>query len=81
MTGVKEKKVRFLVGLKPRRKAAKLTQTDLALILGTNKESVRAWEIGLYWPSAKVLPEMARALSCTIEELYQEPEVQDDGTV
>lgn len=77
MTEVEDKKTRYLVGLKPRRKIAKLTQTDLARALGTTKESIRGWELGLYWPSAKVLPEMAQTLGCTIEELYHEPEAQD----
>lgn len=71
---------RYLAGLKPRRKAAKLTQSDLARICETTRESVRCWELGLYWPSAQVLPAMAAALSCTIEDLYVAPEVQDDGT-
>ena len=71
---------RYLCGLKPRRKAAKLTQADLARALETTRESIRGWELGLYWPSAQVLPEMAKALGCTIEELYREPEAQDDGT-
>jgi len=74
MAAVEEMKTRYLAGLKPRRKNAKLTQTDLARMLGTTKESIRGWEIGLYWPSAKVLPEMAQALDCTIEELYIPPE-------
>ena len=79
MITMDEPRKRYLVGLKPRRKAAKLTQTDLARVLETTKESIRGWELGLYWPSAKVLPEMAKALGCTIEELYQEPEARDDG--
>ena len=56
----------------------KLTQADLARELGTTKESIRAWESGLYWPSAQFLPGMARTLGCSIEELYHEPEVSSD---
>lgn len=67
----------YLRGLKPRRKAAGLTQADLAREIGTTKESIRAWESGLYWPSAQHLPGMAQALACRIEELYQPPKAPE----
>lgn len=72
------KKLQYLVGLKPRRKNAKLTQEDLAREIGTTRESIRGWESGLYWPSAQFLPGIARTLGCSIEELYREPEAEDD---
>ena len=75
---VRYKQARYLYGLKPRRKAKGLTQRDLAELIGGNRESIRAWECGLYWPSAQFLPDIAKALGCTIEELYFDPEARDD---
>ena len=66
----------FLAGLRPMRKAAGLTQAQLARTVGTSKECIRAWELGLYWLSAAWLPALATALQCQIEQLY---EAEEDG--
>lgn len=60
----------YLFGLKRMRKALRLSQEDLAAACGTSRESVRLWESGLSWPSAKYLPALAKALGCSIEDLY-----------
>ena len=66
------RKEQYLAGLKRARKTAGMTQTDLARAVGTNKESIRTWENGAYWPSAVWLPKLAEALGCSIDDLYKE---------
>lgn len=63
---------RYLAGLRPLRIRAGLKQTELAQMIGTSKECVRAWERGEYWPSASWLPKLAEALSCSLDDLYSE---------
>lgn len=66
--------MKCLQGLAPRRKAAGYTQATLAAELGVTRSLLAAWEVGQLWPSARRLPEIARLLKCSIEELYQPPE-------
>lgn len=61
-------------GLKKKRLEAGLTQTELATALGTVQSAISAWESGEKMPRAAQLPELAAALHCTIDELYQSPE-------
>ena len=69
-----------LRGLAPRRKKAGYTQEALAAALGISRSLLAAWEVGTVWPSAGRLPEMARLLGCSIEELYREPEEERIAT-
>lgn len=39
-----------------------------------SQQAVGKWERGECYPSAAQLPELAAALHCTIDELYQPPE-------
>ena len=61
-------------GLKKKRLAAGLSQKELADKLGIVQSAVSAWESGEKMPRASQLPELAAALHCTIDELYQQPE-------
>ena len=63
-----------LEGLAPRRKRCGLTQEALAATLGVPRATVASWEVGLSWPPARMLPEIAGALLCTVDELYYTPE-------
>lgn len=63
-----------LAGLAPRRKLVGLTQAQLAEALGVERATVTMWEIGSNWPSARVLPQIADLLLCSIDELYYAPE-------
>ena len=76
MTGARgaARPARYLSGLKPMRKKAGLTQTELARATGATRQSILQWETGDYWPSASWLPKLARACGCSIEELYYPPE-------
>ena len=61
-------------GLRKKRLAAGLSQKELADSLGTVQSAISAWESGEKMPRASQLPELAAALHCTIDELYQPPE-------
>lgn len=61
-------------GIKPKRIEAGLSQKQLAEILQVTQAAVANWEAGTAYPRAAQLPELAAALDCTIDELYQPPE-------
>lgn len=61
-------------GIKPKRIEAGLSQKQLAEILQVTQAAVANWEAGTAYPRASQLPELAKALDCTIDELYQPPE-------
>ena len=63
-----------LEGLAPRRKAAGMTQAQLAAALDVERSALSMWEIGINWPSARILPAMADLLLCSIDDLYVAPE-------
>ena len=52
------------------RKAMGLTQTQLAEKLGTTQHVITNYERGLRNPAAAKMPEIARALTVSLEELY-----------
>ena len=51
------------------RQAAGLTQDELAQMLGVGRTAVTMWETGVNMPTAKLLPHLAAALHCTVDEL------------
>ena len=67
----------ILPGIRPRRRAAGMTLEELAAAVGCTLQAVSCWERGQTLPTADRLPQLARALGCTIDELYTEPE--DEG--
>lgn len=56
--------------LKLLREQTGLTQQGLAQALGVEQSTVSMWETGNSSPRADKLPELARILKCTIDELY-----------
>lgn len=70
----------LMPGLRARRKAAGLTQEDLAAALGCTRQAVVAWERGDVLPTADRLPQLAKALGCSIDELYQDYKTEEDTT-
>lgn len=56
------------------RRAAGLTQAELAGKLGVVASAVGLWEIGACQPSSKRLPDLAAALGCTISDLFVAPD-------
>lgn len=65
-----------MTGLARCRKAAKLSQIELAKILGVSQSAVAAWENGAAFPNASKLPTLAKVLECTIDDLFS-PEEQE----
>ncbi len=57
-------------GLLTMRKAAGITQAELAAALGVSQTVVSDWESSKKYPSADKLPLIAKTLNCTIDELY-----------
>lgn len=56
------------------RKRAKLKQQELADLLNVERSTVAKWEIGAAYPRASQLPALAKALQCSIDDLYTESE-------
>lgn len=54
------------------RKRAKLKQQELADLLNVERSTVAKWEIGAAYPRASQLPALAKALQCSIDDLYEE---------
>jgi len=64
----------MLYGLASRRKAAGMTQQQLADALDVERARLAMWEIGKSWPPARLLPALADLLLCSIDELYMKEE-------
>ncbi len=63
------------------RKKYGLTQSELAILVGVQQNTVSQWESGKRNPSSSILPRLADALGCTIDELYERdsPELASAG--
>lgn len=53
------------------REQQKLTQAELAHKLMVSQQAVAKWENGEALPSTGKLPELARILGCTIDDLFR----------
>lgn len=60
-------------GLCTARKAASCTQSQLAEKLGVSQPAITAWETGSAFPRANMLPAIAAALGCSIDDLFADP--------
>lgn len=58
------------------RKARGLSQTALARRLDIATQTVGAWETGRSMPQAALLPRIAAALDCAIDDLFDKEEVK-----
>lgn len=56
--------------IKDKRERAGMTQGELAERLGVDRTTVTKWESGDAMPRADKLPDIAKALGCTVDELY-----------
>ena len=52
------------------RKLLKLTQEELGNQLGVSNQAVSKWESGVSMPDVTLLPDIAKSLNITLEELY-----------
>lgn len=59
------------MSLLDKRKAAGITQNELADTLRIDRSTVAKWETGKAYPRAALLPKIAQVLGCTIDELLQ----------
>lgn len=60
------------LAIKKLRHAANLSQVSLADKAGVTQGALSQWERGESLPTSDKLPEIAKALNCTIDDLYKE---------
>lgn len=60
----------FSENLKRLRKQNNLKQEDLAEILHVSQQAIAKWEQEKSYPRSEMLPKIASALNCKIEDLY-----------
>ena len=58
-----------MTSLKVLRKKANLTQQQLAAKLEINRSSIAKWETGYCFPRTSMLPQLAKILGCSVDEL------------
>lgn len=56
--------------IRTKRKEKKLSQQDLASLIGVNQTAVSQWERGVSMPSLDKAAMIAQALGCTIDDLF-----------
>lgn len=56
------------------RRSKGMTQQELADLLKTTRSTVAMWESGESFPRADKLPQLARILGCTIDDLFRDNE-------
>ena len=61
-----------IMGIKTCRLQAGLRQDDVAKKMKIDRSTVAKWETNESMPRADKLPELARILGCTIDELFNE---------
>ena len=59
------------MNMREMRKRVGITQTELARRMGVRQNTVGQWERGTRQPRAEMLPDLADALGCTLDELLR----------
>ena len=62
----------ILPGIRLRRRAAGMTLEELAAEVGCTLQAVSCWERGQTLPTADRLPQLAKVLGCSIDDLFRE---------
>lgn len=62
-----------MTAIKYYRAAKGLTQEELAELMGTSQAAVGMWETGARMPRADKLPKLAKALGCSVSDLFNPP--------
>lgn len=60
------------------RKARKLSQEELALAVGTTRQTITSIEVGRYTASLPLAYKIARYFGLTIEEVFDFSELEED---
>ena len=68
----KTKKKVMKINIKWMREQKGMTQVHLAQYLGIGQSTVAMWESGESMPRADKLPELARVLGCSIDDLFRD---------
>ena len=61
----------MIMRIRELREAANLTQKQVADSMGVLTSAVSNWESEVALPRARQLPQLARVLGCSIDDLYQ----------
>ena len=61
-----------MITLKILREKANLTQQQLADKLKIDRSSIAKWETGYCFPRTSMLPQLAKILGCSVDELLKE---------
>ena len=67
--------------LKELRKAAGITQEQLAHVLGVSPQAVSRWEIGTTYPDITLLPAIAGYFGVTLDQLLGMDRIQDENSL
>ena len=51
-----------------------ITQEELAAVIEVDRSTIAKWETGKALPRAELLPKLARALNCSIDNLLSDKE-------
>lgn len=60
-----------MTGIEKMRRQRGITQAELARHLNVSQANISQWESGDAMPRADKLPELAKVLNCSIEDLYE----------
>lgn len=63
------------------RKRKGYTQRELAGLLNVAEVTVSQWESGVRTPSGRILPALAIALGCQIDDLYEPEDRENSGPI
>ena len=64
----------MVMNIRQKRELAGLSQAALAGQMGVARSAVANWETEVALPRVRQLPDLARALNCSIDELFVPPE-------
>lgn len=56
------------------RQSLGMKQQELADVMGVSRTTATQWESEVALPRTRQLPDLARALNCSIDELFAQPE-------
>lgn len=60
----------MVMKIKELRRSANITQAQLAMKMGVAQNCVSQWETEVALPRTRQLPDLARVLGCSIDELF-----------